>query len=75
MFVTSHNDAVEGAREREFYNYYEPYLHYRSEGQSSSDKALAAFAQLAALRLNVRRVLISFFDRTDEYIHPCRSHS
>lgn len=43
-------------------------MHYRSEVQSPFDKALAAFAQLAALRLNVRRVLISFFDRTDEYI-------
>lgn len=35
---------------------------------SSSDKALTAFAQLGALRLNTRRCLISFFDRRDCYI-------
>ncbi|KAF1845167.1 uncharacterized protein K460DRAFT_104416 [Cucurbitaria berberidis CBS 394.84] len=34
----------------------------------SEDKALTAFAQLGALRLNARRCLISFFDRRDCYI-------
>jgi hypothetical protein len=34
----------------------------------SEDKALTAFAQLGALRLNARRCLISFFDRKDCYI-------
>ncbi|KAH8730789.1 putative histidine kinase HHK4p [Phaeosphaeriaceae sp. PMI808] len=34
----------------------------------SDDKALAAFAQLGALRLNARRCLISFFDRRNCYI-------
>ncbi|KAF2690081.1 hypothetical protein K458DRAFT_383211 [Lentithecium fluviatile CBS 122367] len=35
---------------------------------SSDDKALTAFAQLGALRLNTRRCLISFFDRRNCYI-------
>lgn len=35
---------------------------------SSSDRALNAFAQLGALRLGARRVMISFVDRTHEYI-------
>lgn len=34
----------------------------------SDDKALTAFAQLGALRLNARRCLISFFDRRNCYI-------
>lgn len=34
----------------------------------SEDKALTAFAQLGALRLNTRRCLISFFDRRNCYI-------
>lgn len=34
----------------------------------SEDKALTAFAQLGALRLNARRCLISFFDRRNCYI-------
>lgn len=36
--------------------------------QPSEDKALTAFAQLGALRLNARRCLISFFDRRNCYI-------
>ncbi|KAI9641275.1 hypothetical protein NHQ30_010076 [Ciborinia camelliae] len=35
---------------------------------SSSDRALNAFAQLGALRLKARRVMISLVDRTHEYI-------
>ncbi|CBY00509.1 similar to sensor histidine kinase/response regulator [Plenodomus lingam JN3] len=34
----------------------------------SEDKALTAFAQLGALRLNARRCLISFFDRKDCFL-------
>ncbi|EUC43268.1 hypothetical protein COCMIDRAFT_7305 [Bipolaris oryzae ATCC 44560] len=34
----------------------------------SDDKALTAFAQLGALRLNARRCLISFFDRKDCFL-------
>ncbi|KAF2853298.1 sensor histidine kinase-like protein/response regulator [Plenodomus tracheiphilus IPT5] len=34
----------------------------------SDDKALTAFAQLGALRLNARRCLISFFDRRDCFL-------
>lgn len=34
----------------------------------ADDKALTAFAQLGALRLNARRCLISFFDRRNCYI-------
>lgn len=36
--------------------------------QSSPDKALAAFCSLGAIRLNVRRVLISGFDRKSQYV-------
>lgn len=39
-----------------------------SKPQPSEDKALTAFAQLGALRLNARRCLISFFDRRSCYI-------
>lgn len=34
----------------------------------SSDLALAAFAQLGALRLNARRAIISFFDRNHQIV-------
>ncbi|CAG5139858.1 uncharacterized protein ALTATR162_LOCUS581 [Alternaria atra] len=36
--------------------------------RASDDKALTAFAQLGALRLNARRCLISFFDRNDCFL-------
>ncbi|KAF1833675.1 hypothetical protein BDW02DRAFT_569765 [Decorospora gaudefroyi] len=36
--------------------------------RASDDKALTAFAQLGALRLNARRCLISFFDRRDCFL-------
>ncbi|KAH0562294.1 hypothetical protein GP486_003012 [Trichoglossum hirsutum] len=36
--------------------------------QSSYDTTLSAFAQLATLRLNTRRALISLIDRTNQYI-------
>lgn len=41
---------------------------FESHPQPSEDKALTAFAQLGALRLNARRCLISFFDRRNCYI-------
>lgn len=41
---------------------------FESLPQVSDDKALTAFAQLGALRLNARRCLISFFDRRNCYI-------
>jgi hypothetical protein len=34
----------------------------------SPDRALTAFTQLAALRLNCKRAIISFFDRDNQYI-------
>ncbi|GAB7357434.1 hypothetical protein MBLNU459_g8359t1 [Dothideomycetes sp. NU459] len=36
--------------------------------RSPQDKALTAFAQLAALRLNVRRCMVSLIDSTHQYI-------
>ncbi|KAI8935373.1 hypothetical protein NX059_007956 [Plenodomus lindquistii] len=36
--------------------------------RASDDRALTAFAQLGALRLNARRCLISFFDRKDCFL-------
>ncbi|KAF1940286.1 hypothetical protein EJ02DRAFT_379987 [Clathrospora elynae] len=36
--------------------------------RASDDKALTAFAQLGALRMNARRCLISFFDRRDCFL-------
>ncbi|KAJ4316732.1 hypothetical protein N0V94_005289 [Neodidymelliopsis sp. IMI 364377] len=39
-----------------------------SDPLPSEDRALTAFAQLGALRLNARRCLISFFDRRNCYI-------
>ncbi|KAF2994199.1 hypothetical protein E8E13_002948 [Curvularia kusanoi] len=41
---------------------------FETNPQVSEDKALTAFAQLGALRLNARRCLISFFDRRNCYI-------
>ncbi|KAK3062533.1 hypothetical protein LTS18_003869, partial [Coniosporium uncinatum] len=82
----------EGARERDVYKYYQPWLDAQSlvaarlqaqaehdasvrgltyKGyvpESSRDKALTAFAQLAALRLDTRRAMVSLIDATDQYI-------
>ncbi|CAN9080723.1 unnamed protein product [Alternaria alternata] len=44
-----------------------PSLDYAAP-RASDDKALTAFAQLGALRLNARRCLISFFDRNDCFL-------
>lgn len=40
----------------------------RSKLRPSPDRALTAFAQLGALRLNARRVIISFLDRRYQYV-------
>jgi signal transduction histidine kinase/CheY-like chemotaxis protein len=38
------------------------------QARASPDRALTAFAQLATLRLNCKRSIISFFDRNNQYI-------
>ena len=46
-------------------------IHTTPDGQaaqSSSDVSLTAFAQLVALRLSAKRVLVSLFDNTSQYI-------
>lgn len=62
----------EMARERDLYRYYQPSSppHFAPDHvpRSSYDTALSAFAQLATLRSNTRRALISLIDRTNEYI-------
>jgi len=72
--------AFDVGHEREFYKYYQPVrlglieahaskgrLSQRS-ARASPDRALTAFAQLATLRLNCKRAIISFFDRNNQYI-------
>ncbi|KAH0359214.1 hypothetical protein KCU65_g10079, partial [Aureobasidium melanogenum] len=64
--------------EREFYKYFQPVrlglvgvvAHKSSPDRvrTSPDRALTAFAQLATLRLDCRRAVISFFDRNNQYI-------
>ncbi|KAK6005142.1 hypothetical protein QM012_007921 [Aureobasidium pullulans] len=66
--------------EREFYKYFQPVrLGLADEDahrdhtspqrvRTSPDRALTAFAQLATLRLDCRRAVISFFDRNNQYI-------
>ncbi|KAF2665991.1 hypothetical protein BT63DRAFT_46279 [Microthyrium microscopicum] len=60
------------ARDREFYKYYNPGDaipgHESATPRSSYDKGLTALAQLGALRLNVKRCMISLFDRSNQYI-------
>ncbi|KFY90738.1 hypothetical protein V500_04985, partial [Pseudogymnoascus sp. VKM F-4518 (FW-2643)] len=62
----------ENARERDLYQYYQPSSSPGFEPdhipKSSYDTTLSAFAQLATLRLNTRRALISLIDRTNQYI-------
>ncbi|KAL5114181.1 hypothetical protein ACEQ8H_007929 [Pleosporales sp. CAS-2024a] len=45
-----------------------PAHHAAHAAHAPEDKALTAFAQLGALRLNARRCLISFFDRRNCYL-------
>ncbi|CAD0107542.1 unnamed protein product [Aureobasidium uvarum] len=66
--------------EREFYKYFQPVrlglagLSAQRDqfsprrARTSPDRALTAFAQLATLRLNCKRAVISFFDRDYQYI-------
>ncbi|KAG9918156.1 hypothetical protein KCV02_g12390, partial [Aureobasidium melanogenum] len=64
--------------EREFYKYFQPIRlglvgvtaqqSSPSRVRTSPDRALTAFAQLATLRLDCRRAVISFFDRNNQYI-------
>ncbi|PLB51478.1 sensor histidine kinase/response regulator [Aspergillus steynii IBT 23096] len=69
---------IEAAREREMHLYL-PYWGFsqsekyaqQSTGYSpnvSRDNVLTVFAQLASLRLDTKRVLISLFDRTTQYV-------
>ncbi|KAF2277114.1 uncharacterized protein EI97DRAFT_361720, partial [Westerdykella ornata] len=66
-------DHAERTKEREFYRFHSltsPVVppHLDAQPTPSDDKALTAFAQLGALRLNAHRGLISFFDRRNCYI-------
>ncbi|RAK78901.1 hybrid sensor histidine kinase/response regulator [Aspergillus fijiensis CBS 313.89] len=62
---------VEGAREREMHMFY-PYWGIppvkKRSANASRDNVLTVFAQLATLRLNAKRALISLFDRTTQYV-------
>lgn len=75
----SFREVTEEARERETFKYDSLLIgrtiRYSSEQPvppenltSSPDPALIAYAQLAALRLNVKRALISLFDRKFQYV-------
>ncbi|RDW82703.1 hypothetical protein BP6252_03815 [Coleophoma cylindrospora] len=66
-------------RHRYLPSYAAPYLNLQSEGNdhassqpakaySSADRALNAFAQLAALRLRTRRAMISLIDRNSQFV-------
>ncbi|KAK6001607.1 hypothetical protein QM012_002938 [Aureobasidium pullulans] len=64
-------------RERETYKYYQPLQDLLQASQSTStssvppsqpDRALTAFAQLAAFRLGARRTFISLIDRKYQYV-------
>lgn len=58
MNVAAHVDSI--ARRDLKHNGYKP--------KSSQDKSLTAFAQLATLRLNVKRCMISLIDSTHQYV-------
>ncbi|RAL08283.1 uncharacterized protein BO97DRAFT_224119 [Aspergillus homomorphus CBS 101889] len=62
---------VEGAREREMHLFY-PYWGIppvkKRSANASRDNVLTVFAQLATLRLNTKRALISLFDRETQYV-------
>ncbi|KAG9950097.1 hypothetical protein KCU85_g3815, partial [Aureobasidium melanogenum] len=61
-------------RERETYKYYQPLQDLLQASQSTSappaqpDRALTAFAQLAAFRLGARRTFVSLIDRKYQYV-------
>ncbi|KAF1944426.1 hypothetical protein EJ02DRAFT_100536 [Clathrospora elynae] len=73
----------EAARERDLHRYYRPWLDAQNledangltysalpghQPSRSRDRALTAFAQLAALRLDTRRAMISLIDSNRQYI-------
>ncbi|KAJ4295492.1 hypothetical protein N0V90_007505 [Kalmusia sp. IMI 367209] len=75
-----HMDEADRTKEREFYSSQREQFAALTPIQTSNpplplhtakpsdDKALTAFAQLGALRLNCRRCLVSFFDRRNCFI-------
>ncbi|RPB03943.1 hypothetical protein L873DRAFT_1786566 [Choiromyces venosus 120613-1] len=59
----------EGTRSRELYRYYSPPSNFDEQLESrATDTVLFAFAQLTALKLHVKRALISLIDSTTQYI-------
>ncbi|CAD0093626.1 unnamed protein product, partial [Aureobasidium vineae] len=73
LHPASDDDAL---RERETYKYYQPLQDLLQASRTSSasgpgsqpDRALTAFAQLAAFRLRARRTFVSLIDRKYQYI-------
>ncbi|KAF1844721.1 sensor histidine kinase-like protein/response regulator [Cucurbitaria berberidis CBS 394.84] len=75
---------LEAARERDLHRYYRPWLDAQTlldaaggsksltyagyRPQTSKDRSLTAFAQLAALRLDARRAMVSLIDSHRQYI-------
>ncbi|KNG50319.1 histidine kinase g7 [Stemphylium lycopersici] len=76
--------SYEAVRERDLHRYYRPWLDGQSlvdadgsgkpltysgyQPQSSRDRSLTAFAQLATLRLDTRRAMVSLIDSSRQYI-------
>ncbi|USP80587.1 hypothetical protein yc1106_07861 [Curvularia clavata] len=76
--------SYEAVRERDLHRYYRPWLDGQSlldadgsgkpltysgyQPQASRDRSLTAFAQLATLRLDTRRAMISLIDSSRQYI-------
>ncbi|RMZ80776.1 hypothetical protein DV737_g2866, partial [Chaetothyriales sp. CBS 132003] len=75
--------ARDSARDRELHRYYQPWLEAfhtpkptdhvsrRKDGfvpQNSQDRALTAFAQLGALRLAVKRCIVTLIDSKNQYV-------
>ncbi|XP_014561858.1 hypothetical protein COCVIDRAFT_22119 [Bipolaris victoriae FI3] len=76
--------SYEAIRERDLHRYYRPWLDGQSlldadgsgkpltysgyQPQSSRDRSLTAFAQLATLRLDTRRAMVSLIDSSRQYI-------
>ncbi|KAI0579685.1 Histidine kinase G7 [Pyrenophora tritici-repentis] len=74
----------EASRERDLHRYYRPWLDAQSlvdadgsgkpltysgfQPQASRDRSLTAFAQLATLRLDTRRAMVSLIDSNRQYI-------
>ncbi|KAI1270290.1 hypothetical protein F5Y18DRAFT_367822 [Xylariaceae sp. FL1019] len=76
------SSSAENARQRELNKFYQPWLDFKalnavpadtgpdasSSKRSSPDAALTAFTQLAALRLNVKRAMVSLIDTQTQII-------